>query len=207
MEKTHEYSRGDWIVHSYYGIGQIKGLDKKDVSGEETQYYRVQATDSTFWIPVDQMDSDVLRPLSTPQEIQQAINVLKTPPQEMSGNYKTRQSRIRSVQILNTPKAIAQLIRDLQARRKKGALNKTERSAFRTLRQRLVEEWAIITGANVEKTASELDRLLSPQKAAANGQSKSVTAQETAAISRTSTPKPRKWGSLWPRRQTNKINR
>lgn len=202
MEDTYTYSKGDWIVHSRYGIGQIKGIDTKGISGEETRYYRVKTTNSTFWMPVDQIDSDILRPVSTPEEIQKAILALQNPPEEMSTNYKTRQSRIQRVQLRNTPRAIARLIRDLRARqREKGALNKTERSAFRTLKQRLVEEWAIVTGVQAEKIASKLDNLLNPHRAATDGQNSLAKTQEKKTTSLRSS-----WRT-WPKRQTNKINR
>ena len=208
MEEIREYSKGDWIVHSHYGIGQIKGIDKKGISGEETRYYRIQTTDSTFWMPVDQMDSEILRPLSSPAEIQKAVAALQKPAKEMSSNYKTRQSRIRDVQDRNTPRAIARLIRDLRARqREKGALNKTERSAFRTLKQRLVEEWAIVTDAKSEKIASKLDNLLNPNATAAEGQNNGSQAQEKITAKVSSSPRQHsKWG-IWPKRRTNKINR
>ena len=168
MEEAHAYSDGDWIVHSRYGSGQIKDVEVKNISGEETRYYRIKTTDSIFWMPVDQMDSDLLRPLSTPEEIHQAIATLQEPPEEMSANYKIRQIRIQDAQTSNTPRAIAQIIRDLRAyRRKKEALNSTERSAFRSLKQRLVEEWAIVTGIKTEKAASNLEDLLNPHQAVA----------------------------------------
>ena len=165
MEETNTYSKGDWIVHSRYGIGQIKGIDVKSISGEETQYYRIKATDSTFWMPVDQMDSDVLRPLSTPEEIQQAVTILQKPPEEMSSNYKIRQKRIQAARIRNTPKAVAQILRDLRAhRREKGILNSTERSAFLSLKQRLVEEWALVKNTKPEKIEATIDNLLDPHQ-------------------------------------------
>ena len=176
MEETHTYSEGDWIVHSRYGIGQIKDIEVKNISGERTRYYRIKTTDSIFWMPVDQMDSDLLRPLSTPEEIHLAIATLQEPPEEMSANYKIRQIRIQDAQTSNTPRAIAQIIRDLRAyRRKKEALNSTERSAFRSLKQRLVEEWAIVTGIKTEKAASNLETLLNPHLAAADEQSSTTT--------------------------------
>lgn len=163
MEKAHVYLTGDWIVHSQYGPGQIKGVDVKDISGEETNYYKIKANNSTFWVPVDQMDSKLLRPLSTPEEIQQAITALQKPPQEMSSNYKMRQIRIQKAQDRNTPKAIARIIRDLRAyRRKMGVLNSTERSAFRALKQQLIEEWALVTDTKNENVAMQLDNLLDP---------------------------------------------
>ena len=161
MEESHAYSEGDWIVHSHYGVGRIKGVEVKSISGEETRYFRITTTNSTFWVPVDQMDSDVLRPLSTPEEIQLAIVALQKPPEEMSPNSKVRQGRIQSVRVLNTPSAIAQLIRDLRARKRdKGVLYSSERSAFDTLKQRLAQEWAIVTDAKTEEITSEIDKML-----------------------------------------------
>jgi RNA polymerase-interacting CarD/CdnL/TRCF family regulator len=110
------------------------------------------------------MDSEVLRPLSTQEEIQLAIVALKKPPKEMSSNYKERQQRIHKAQTRNTPQSMARIIRDLrELRRKKGPLNATERSAYRTLKQRLIEEWAMVTDNKIEKVTSKLDDLLNPQ--------------------------------------------
>lgn len=170
MEETRVYLEGDWIVHSQYGIGRIKGVEVKNISGEETRYHKIKTTDSIFWMPVDQMNNEMLRPLSTPEEIQQAIAALQKPPEEMSSNYKIRQLRIQKAQSRNTPRAIAQIIRDLRAyRRKMGVLNSTERSAFRSLKQQLVEEWAIVTDTKTENIALKLDNLLNPHQAAADG--------------------------------------
>lgn len=161
MEKTHTYAKGNWIVHIQYGIGQIKGVDVKGISGQETDYYRIEASNSTFWVPVQQMDSELLRPLSTSEEIEQAIAALQSPPKEMSSNYKIRQNRIREARTRNTPQAIAQLVRDLRAfKKQKGVLNKTERSAFQVFKQRLVEEWAVVTGSQTESVASTMNSLL-----------------------------------------------
>lgn len=164
METNHSYSKGTWIVHTQYGIGKIIGIDIKDISGEETRYFRIKSNNSTFWIPTDQMDSEVLRPLSTQEEIQLAIAALQKPPKEMSSNYKERQLRIHKAQTRNTPQSMARIIRDLrELRRKKGPLNATERSAYRTLKHRLIEEWAMVTDNKIEKVTSRLDDLLNPQ--------------------------------------------
>ncbi len=161
MEEAHVYSRRDWIVHSHFGVGQIEGVETKAISGEETRYFKIKTANSTFWVPVDQMDNEVLRPLSTPEEMQRAIATLQKPAKEMSPNTKIRQSLIQSVRIGNTPNAIARLIRDLRARKRdKGILYSSERSAFRTLSERLVQEWAIVTGAKTEDIATELDNYL-----------------------------------------------
>ena len=65
------------------------------------------------------------------------------------------------MRLQNTPTETARLIRDLRARHDdKGKYNLEETSAMRVLKQRLVEEWSIVSGKNSEKIASRLDKLL-----------------------------------------------
>lgn len=161
MQQLRQYAVGDWIVHTHFGVGKIKSLEVKCISGDDKKYYRVETEDSTFWMPADQMDSDLLRSLSTPEEIEEAIGLIQEPACEMPTNLKIRQSHIRDVQNRNTPRSTAQLIRDLRALRKqKGVLNNTESLALRSLTQRFTCEWAIVSGVSSDATLSELEQLL-----------------------------------------------
>lgn len=165
MKTSHIYLEEDWLVHSQYGIGQIKGIEVKSISGRDVNYFRIQTTDSTFWVPVDQMDSEKMRPVSTLEEIQLVIAILQRPPMEMSPDYKDRNSRIQRVQLQNSLEDIARLIRDLRARRRdKGQYNLEENNVVRTLKQRLVDEWSVVTGQNAEIVTSSLDALLNHQQ-------------------------------------------
>ncbi|MEM7119533.1 MAG: CarD family transcriptional regulator [Chloroflexota bacterium] len=150
-----------WVVHAQYGIGQIKGVDEKEISGEKAQYYRVKTKNSTFWVPTNQINNEMLRPLSAPEDIQEAIDILQKSPKSMSPNAKIRQTRIRETRQRNTPQAIARLIRDLrELQREKTILNQNERSALQNLKQRLAEEWAVVVGLKAEQAAVKLDALL-----------------------------------------------
>jgi RNA polymerase-interacting CarD/CdnL/TRCF family regulator len=183
MEEDHAYSEGDWIVHANYGMGQIICIEVKGISGEEKSYYRIETSDSTYWMPVDQMESALLRPLSTPAEIQLAIDVLQEPPVEMSSNYKIRQNQILEARNLNTPEAIAVLIRDLRAyKRAKGILNSSESSSFQALKQQLAEEWAAVTGVKNERVALKLDILLDLPQYTIGAPAVTMTFQEAATL-------------------------
>jgi RNA polymerase-interacting CarD/CdnL/TRCF family regulator len=164
MQQLSTYDVGDWIVHMHYGVGQIKSLEVKCISGEDKKYYRIETEDSTFWMPADQMDSDLLRSVSTAEEIEEAIGLIQEPACEMPANLKTRQSHIKDVQNRNTTRSMALLIRDLRALRKqKVVLNNTESLALRMLTQRFVCEWAIVSGVSSAKAAVELEQLLNAQ--------------------------------------------
>jgi RNA polymerase-interacting CarD/CdnL/TRCF family regulator len=208
MAPGSDYAIGDWIVHTNYGVGQIKEVEAKCISGEEKRYYRVEAADSTFWIPFDQMDSDLLRPLCSEKEIQAAIDTLQKPAEELPANLKSRQSHIQDLVQRNTPRAIARLIRDLRGlKRKKGVLNNSESSALRTILQRFAREWAVVSGVSSDTTMSNLEKLLDPQQSLENGADMKKKYQKSAKTSQTSPyADESRWGS-WPKRQTNKINR
>ena len=168
MDSSHAYSIEDWLVHTSFGIGQIKGIEEKSISGANVQYFKIQATESTFWIPVDRVNSEELRPLSTPLELQLAIAILLRAPKEMASDHKMRKSDIRRIQLLNTPEDMARLIRDLRARKRdRGELNLEELNAMRALKQRLVEEWSVITGEKKDQVALRIDELLDNQRLSA----------------------------------------
>jgi RNA polymerase-interacting CarD/CdnL/TRCF family regulator len=169
QQATVEYGQGDWIVHSRYGIGQIIDIDVKDISGEKNHYFRIKSANSLFWIPVDQMDNKVIRPLSSPQEIEEAIVILQKSPKKMNSSYKIRQSRIREIRIQNKPSGIAGIMRDLKARqRDKVILNQSERSALNTFIDAFAREWALVKNIQFETAQTQLEGLLSRRPAVVN---------------------------------------
>ena len=161
MEKPNTYLMGEWIVHSQYGVGQIKGVDVNNISGDETRYFRVQTLNSTFWVPTEQMNNDKVRPLSTSNEIKQVITILQEPPNDLSENHKIRQKQIARAKMNNTLIDVAQILRDLQGyQQKKGTLVGTDRNAFQTLKKQLANEWALIEGVNIEMIELKISTLL-----------------------------------------------
>ena len=161
ISESKAYSKNEWVVHSHYGVGRIVGEEVKNISGNETKYFKIETADSTFWVPVDQIESELLRPLSTREEIELAISALQGPAEEMSANSKLRQSRITSVRQDNTPVGIARLLCDLRARKRdKGVLYSSERSAYQTLSERLMQEWAVVTGTSPDVITAEFNQLL-----------------------------------------------
>ena len=155
------FNSQDWIVHRHFGIGQIQCIEVKKISGEAQSYYRADSSDGTFWIPVDQIEGELIRPLATPDELQEAVDALARPPRAMQQNHILRNSRIQTVRQHNTPLAIARLIRDLRARRReRGDLNRAERSALKILSRRLINEWSLVRGIERDTVEERLERLL-----------------------------------------------
>jgi RNA polymerase-interacting CarD/CdnL/TRCF family regulator len=168
MEAQRSFKEGDWVVHAYYGVGRIEGTEEKDISGEKTSYFRIKTADSTYWMPVEQMNNELVRPLSSAGAFSEAVAALESPPREMSSNHRTRRSRIQEVRLDNSPQAIAGLIRDLRARKvAKNGLHLKERKALDTFKTRMAQEWAVVAGTRTEKVLRRIEYLLRHQAPAA----------------------------------------
>jgi CarD family transcriptional regulator len=161
VESSHTYVVKDWLVHATFGIGQIVGVEEKGISGANVRYYKIRTADSTFWIPIDRMDGQELRPVCSAAEIQIAIAILLGPAETMASNHQIRKNEIQRILVLNTLAGSARLIRDLRARqRERGELHIAEMNTLRSLKQRLLEEWIVATGEQPEHVAARIDELL-----------------------------------------------
>lgn len=164
MEKL-LFAEGEWLVHRHYGTGQVRGIESKQISGEPTKYYKFQTEDSIIWLPVSDVDDELIRPLSSEDEMKQAIQVLENPPEEMASNFNKRKSRINNVLSSNQPLRIARLVRDLRERRRREkGLRAAERRALRSLTKKLVQEWSVCLGIKADTARRKLDKLLQKER-------------------------------------------
>lgn len=157
-------SEGDWIVHRQYGIGQIKIREMRIISGQKSEYLKVQTPDSEIWLPISKIDQSWFRPIATPTEIDEALNILQQPPSSMDPNFMCRKERIQKVQSENSITAIATLIRDLWGRQQQKSLSMTEQRALRRLKERLGTEWAVALNMEQQAVLTELQVLLEKKR-------------------------------------------
>jgi RNA polymerase-interacting CarD/CdnL/TRCF family regulator len=163
-------SIGDWIVHSFCGVGQVRATESKSIGGKENNYYRIEMLDSTVWYPVGRLESENIRELSDKNEFQLAIDALKEEPVEMSTNINTRKGHISQVMAENIPVSTACLVRDLRARHEAlGTLNQTESQAFRSLSDRLIQEWAVCMEISIEEANYKLQEMIRTDHVQAGG--------------------------------------
>ncbi len=171
-EQQSAFSKGMWVVHQSYGVGQIQGIETRHISGEEASYYHliIKATNSHIWIPVDKLAEDA-RQVTSPAEFQEALDILERPPHPMDAQLNQRTKRIADVRAQNSPTTLARLLRDLWARQKEqGALSQTETDAMRRITERFLGEWAVSMGLDLEDVEQKLVERLQRgrQKATAN---------------------------------------
>ncbi len=160
MAKAHSYAKGDWIVHTYYGVGQVVRIEKKILNEEKTSCYHVITKDSTFWVPVDKVDNPRLRPVASKYQMRKAIKILKDTPTILSEDSKERRNFISGVRNDGALYAVSALLRDIRKHQTIKPLNSRELQTMEWATDRMVREWSISMGLEMDEAQSRLEDIL-----------------------------------------------
>lgn len=137
-------TKGDWIVHAHYGVGQIKGKDKKEFDGEKQTFFRVKTLNGVYWLPLGNSDADHIRPIASKNQIKRALRLIRKAPKKLPKDYKKRGKQISVVlrDVALYPKV--RMIRDLYARKRTKKLNFSEGDALEKMKKLFIDEWALV---------------------------------------------------------------
>ena len=154
------YSKGDWIVHANYGVGQVKGKDNKSLEGVKKTFLKVKTFNSIYWLPVTGLNVDHIRPLASKYQINRALTLIRKAPKEMDKDHKQRTKAISEAFADVSLYTKARMIRDLNARRITVHLNQSEVDAFDKMKKQLLNEWSVISEADMDELEEKLDKAL-----------------------------------------------
>lgn len=154
------YSKGDWIVHARYGVGQVRGIEKKELDGEKKIFFRVKTFDSVYWLSVVKTDVEYIRPITSEHQIRRALTLIRKPPEKLPENH-TKRSRL-ITEAVKDPSLYSKacMIRDLNGKLQESKLNFTEEDAFLKMKKQLVNEWSIVEDMDREAVEEKLERAL-----------------------------------------------
>ena len=159
-KRENPFTKGKWIVHTYYGVGQIKGIENKQIEDEKIKYLKVEAKDSVFFVPSNNIDMDRIRPIASQYKIRKAINIMKEPAQAFEDDHNIRKRQLSEKLTDNSIENMARLIRDLYNRRVTNGLNDHEERSLEKLTDRIVLEWALAKDIDVEEARGKLEDTL-----------------------------------------------
>ena len=154
------FSKGDWIVHSYYGVGQIAGIEKKILDDVQEKYFKVETQNSTYFIPTKKVDEDRIRPVASKYMLRKAIKAFKSTPQELDPDHNQRKRQLSELVSDLSLVASAELVRDLIARQTTNGLNDHEENTLHKLTERFVQEWAITQEIDYEQALEKFEQLV-----------------------------------------------
>ena len=153
-----DYNLKDYVVYPKHGVGKILSIEKAKIGDIKITFYKVfiEKEKITLSIPLNQQSH--LRHVSSINQINKAINILKTKPKKKRTMWSRRAQEYD--QKINSGKLyqLAEVVKDLN--KKADAIieqSYSERQLFEKAYERLKSEFEVILG---EKAKIKIDKAL-----------------------------------------------
>ncbi len=164
METTkRQYSIGDWVVHSNYGVGQIKALEKKSLSGDlekKEDCFQVRTRESTFWFSAIDNDNSRIRPTTSKNQLRRDISILKMPPKFAGQDWTILKQQISEARSDMSIATTLFIVRELFALRARKNLGMNDERMLSDYSDRLADEYALVMDIDAEIAWSQLCHLM-----------------------------------------------
>ena len=156
-----EYKIKDHVVYPKHGVGQITEFKKINIGGIDVETYviKFEKDKANGMVPVNKQSH--LRPLSTINQVNKSISILKSKPKIKRSMWSRRaqeyEAKISSGKIYE----LAEVVRDLN----KGDdimidQSYSERQLFEKAYERIISEFQIVLNLSKDDTLKKLDKAL-----------------------------------------------
>lgn len=162
-QNANQYEIGQWVVHSQYGVGQIKQIENIPLHGDlhsKEKCFMVQTSDGVFWFPVEENENPRIRPISSKKKLKNALQTLQEPPEDTDAHYNVFKGRINTAKSDGSLKTSLKLVRDILARNAVKKLNMLEERALKFHTDRLVQEWSLCMQMDESEVLRRFNNLL-----------------------------------------------
>jgi CarD family transcriptional regulator len=151
---------GDTVVHWTYGIGQVVGLEERDLSGQTILYYAVKVRDLTVWVPADDNLENRLRLPTPAARFEQLFAILSSSGEPLPEDRHERKTWLVEQLKDGRVESLCRAIRDLSAYRQSKSLNENDQILLKRVQNALLGEWGFALSIPVMQAESDLYRLL-----------------------------------------------
>ena len=175
-----EYKIKDYVVYPKHGVGQITEFKKISIGGIDVETYviKFEKDKANGMVPVNKQSH--LRALSTINQVNKCISILKSKPKIKRSMWSRRAQEYEAKISSGKVYELAEVVRDLN----KGDdlmidQSYSERQLFEKAYERILSEFQIVLNVSLEDTQKKLDKALKR-----NLESQSKVASEPQAPSK-----------------------
>jgi RNA polymerase-interacting CarD/CdnL/TRCF family regulator len=154
------FHEGDTVMHWTYGLGQILGMEERDLSGATTLYYAVQVHDLTVWVPSDAELQHRLRAPTTKAGFEELLAILSDPGEPLPDDRHERRARLLEQLEERSTQSLCRIISGLHAYQKVRPLNESDKSILRQSRSALLGEWEYVLSVTAAQAEHQLSHVL-----------------------------------------------
>lgn len=163
-----EFKVGDMAVYPAHGVGQVMGIEHKEIAGAKAQFYILKIMDSgmTIMVPTTNVRNVGLREVISEDEVESVYEILReggeytVTEQTWNRRYREYMDKIKTGSVYE----IAEVLRDLSILRFEKELSFGERKMLDTARNLIIKELAIAQEVDESEVAEEIDRIFAGRR-------------------------------------------
>lgn len=155
-----DFHVGDPVVHWTFGLGQVIGLEERDISGQKMIYYEVKVHDLTVWVPADANLDSRLRPPTPAGGFAQLFAILAGTRELLPDNRQERKNRLLQQLSDGRAESLCRVVRDLTAYRQGKPYSESDQYLLKRVQAVLLGEWGFSLSVSLFQAESDLSRLL-----------------------------------------------
>ena len=156
-----QYNINDYVVYPKHGVGKIMAIEKATIGEIDVQFYKIfiEKEKLTLTVPINQQDK--LRPISSINQINKCISILKTKPKIKRTMWSRRAQEYD--QKINSGKIyeLAEVVKDLNKNTDIIAdQSYSERQLFEKAYERLKSEFEAVLNISPDDVQKKMDKAL-----------------------------------------------
>ena len=157
-----EFKEGDKAVYPAHGVGEVLGIETREISGQRQKFYILKIMDSgmTIMVPTAKMKTVGLRDIIDEDEVDEVMEILKerdvvVDTQTWNRRYREYMDKIKTGSVYE----IAEVLRDLSLLKFEKELSFGERKMLDMARNLLVRELSVATDQSEVEINSEIQKI------------------------------------------------
>lgn len=157
---------GDMAVYPAHGVGEVTGIESREISGSKQLFYVLQIVDSgmKIMVPTGNVNAVGLREIISEDEVKAVYDILKEKDivfdnQTWNRRYREYMDKIKTGSVYE----IAEVCRDLSRLRRIKELSFGERKMLDTARGLLIKELALAEDLEEDDISDKLEDIFSDE--------------------------------------------
>jgi len=155
-----DFHEGDPVMHWTYGLGTVKRLEERNLSGEIALYYEVQIGNMTVWVPADDNLDSRLRTPTLAAKFIHLLTILSGPGETLPVDRQERKLLLLEWLKNGRAESLCRVIRSLSTYRNVRPLTDSDQALLKRSQNALLGEWGFALSVTPLQAEIELNRLL-----------------------------------------------
>lgn len=162
LMKDQIFKKGQFVVYPAHGVGVVDGIETQEISGTELSVLVItfEKDKMIVRLPLNSSTAKKVRKLCSKEEMDEAIEYLRTPTKTKKMMWSRRaqeyESKINSGDLMS----ITQVVRDLYRSDTQQEHSYSERQIFQSAIDRLVREYAAVAQIDEKEAMENLEKAL-----------------------------------------------